>query len=1738
MSVEEGTNTAVPPQQEPELPDEVNINELSIESNSETETSTEAVAKAAKATNATPEAAVPAGIASASGAEIAASSEQEEADAEASDEGIFLGDRFTINSKPYGEITGRIYYLNPESMIRIMPDGVSNRVYDFPLIDGDWAPELEIAEEDQVVRVEAGPRPPVGFAELNGLSVGQRLITFNENGQRGPSYEITAVNLNEDRIIVKDETDASLNIDFAKEGGIPTDLPFRVLQISQPSAEAAEKPKTPQEIAAETREIELAQTPGAAAAASLGEEDIEFDVLGEYELPKVTFVRQIAATERVYPELMQKSELFADLVNLLDAPSQRNPTILKFIRSQVEMLSSLKNSIIKRGRDGIPDGETRISIQTLAEILKSETVPIARPVLDTKSVIYTFFPTEATQTENISIEATEDEVNASKAFLENLGNLPKGEAGVGIPRFAQALELYFSKYPLANEFPGGNYSFHNDAEFFRQDFPDSNGVQGLDKIPLGTSKDEKENPELQDPNGHITQIPFSLRRAHGPTYRPSSSNPHGGTDIAIRSSKANVKGYVLFPYKAALQGAIGSTRTGKFWDTFSRSLGTKTFMEEILEKYGGVVTDEKDASKILGIEGTDAEIVSIPFSDYLNLVLQNLAPRGPGDLTTLKSDLGITDFEPTPEQADVVQGRVKEVLASIREKINQQRTALAEMKITPGMAPILDGDYSIRLRDLLAGHPQLDGLLKELSQRTPGYKGIDVATTAYLLRYAQDYFLAVLGGDKTAIKREYIRFARDILTQTLRDAIKLNALQAIQGTAPEINPCSHVKDITIIRKVQDDTERMKLFMKFLGKYQGGREENWLTCSQCKKHLVCHHELLQVQQFLYPNEKDAIQKEIISNYAGGLEGTHYICRNCGLPIAELDFERGMEFDDNGHPLGGRGEVIDVDAAEEEKIRLLVGAPVVSEQDLTFETDVKTEIYSIAKVICNHIGLSLSGEAYMKIVDRAAAEASVIISAKAYASLPKEQRRATYAEYLAYVKIAMVGSLILLTVQTAIPDLVVKFYVQGCNPGFGGFPLVADASPTDGTQSVGLNYLACAITGIFQQTQPWLSGYQKISSDDKRKALIMKYLVAYTQRFVGDVATQGALDTKRNYLRETFGAAAEKGRPSERLPPNFLPPIEREKEASANAANGPTVAEGARNNKQGDVWKSAAWIRAANRAAKGSAVIIQGSPFAETACCFGPLGAPGKYLIDAELPKLPERYVIKPGYAYQSILYTPMIPRPLALFNASPSLDIAYRVFLTLCYKGPRVGLPHEIGYDHICDWCGLKFPTEYLYPDIPREISATMSDAQKRKVREENEETATRIIQEVRSSLEAQGVQITSQTFQALLDASHARTIFTPYRPSRPQEPITILDSLVSIDPQPVQGFSDALKAAMENLTKIGDTSAGVEVARALAPLRDSVRPAEDEVQKRIGPSRMRLLNDILKEPVETVFEILRAYFIIPVERLLNNYDLASAVKVPSWYKLSSVHSDEISGILTNHSQYLMQFNLYPEENPESLYKAQLKLQQYSAQVEALMPLASEMRASRLGFAKNLTPFQVNNLLRSLLRVFLFGPLGELLDPDLLPEVDEEEISVDPGTSDSFVVRFVNALVVGYEKERLSYNPSVVRQKLDEAREMEAQRFISRMDTLTDEMRQAELLKKKFGLGEWAKGGSKAIWSYDPEYWEENRAAIQTDYERAAAAGPDGIPDLPAPVVDMYGFAVEAGGEEGYDVNPHPENDDD
>jgi len=1647
-----------------------------------------------------------------SGAEVGAGAEQQEEQDEEEEGGIILGDRFKLETRRYGETIGKVYYVD-DNLISIMPDGVSNLLHYFPLVETEegrvFDPELGFISITQV-----GNGPNVGFAELNGFHEGQMIDTFLEDGSLGQSYKLTEVNYERDYIRVEDERDP---IEFDYKG--IQNQPFKVIRIQQ-AAVGPQKPMTEEEVAEEEQAIRLSQTPGAQAAAIMGEQPEDDDIVffDDFILPKIAVFKEIAETDVIYPELSQIKDLFNDLISMVDAPSQKNPLVLKRITAFVKMASSLKNSIIKRGPNGAPDGEEQISIETLHDLL-DESIPIARPILDTQRVLYEDLPNEdedGNQYYNqILVNNLESVIESSNEYLENQGNIPPGQPGVGLPRFHQMLQTYFTRFPLSDVFNGGSFTFSHDAEFFRQAEPETNTVYGLESSK-GKSKDTSYNGGGVRLFIHPTD--FSLRRGHGPTYRPLIK---GGTDISMGGDRTNLKGHVLFPYQAVLSGQIGATRTGNLWSIIQRSSAPKEWMETILKELGGIVA-ELSAKQIVVIHKDEPTAVGIPFIDYFKLILQMIVPRGPGDLSPVKADLGMDEKEPNVEQHEAIQKRVDQILASLRAHIRSMREALTKEQPKPEANQLLSQSFVDTLLEGVKGYPELEAIVKQVQDQTPGYKYVDVGLVASLLKYAYDYFQVFIGGDQAAIKRERNRFVRDKMVKALHEAQQLTDLQRNLGAPPQPNTCEHVATLSAIRDVKDDTDRFKLMSRFVTTYYGVREKNWVICKLCKKELICQHEVLQIQQFVNPREKKTLQKEIIMNFSGGLSGGHYSCRNCSHPIADLEYDTNVEFDDNGIPMMGREVLVDTDAIANEEIRNLFGIQINPTEEIQFETDTKTEIYTVLKTLCDTLGLTLSGDVIGTIIDRVAAEIAVTISSKDYAALPKEQRKFSYIKFISQVKIAATTAMLLIHVQTRIPDYRVKFFVEGCKPGFGGFPLIASADPSSDTQSPGVNYLACVLSGMYEKTIPWTNGFQTIANDTQRAAYIKSRIVSYCKVFVQDIAIQGLLQTKREHIDSVFGRGASIARALEIIPDNFLPRMEVQEEASENATQSPTIREGTKQNAVGEALKSDTWIRAANQLARRSANIVKGSPYAETSCCCDPIDRPGQTFRDAALPVLPELYVLKPGWAYQTIAYTPMNVRPLQLTVASLSIENAYRVFLKLCYDGPRKGLPHELGHDLKCDWCGIEIPTQVLFPEvdyIPTKPKQEAELAIKLAQREE----------EIKMFLQTQGIQINEQTFQDLLDAAHQRQMFALYSPNLPQAPSEILSGLTTVSYEPVPGFATLLEQSERALEALGAQASGPDIARALSGLRDSIRDSEDLLREKIGEARYRLLTSMLDQPTGQVFEIFRSYFLVPIQRIVSGPGY-EPVYVPAHYKLQSDHKKIINDKIKEHVEIINKFNLYPDENPNSLMKAQLKFEQFQIQMSELMTLSPELRVSRIKFSKKLSQEQVARFLKEILRVWIIGSLGQLIDPDVVPEVEGVDLAAEDGQSDSFIIRLLATILAQYSKERLAYNPTLVKQKIEEATEGEHQRFLNKMRGMSEEDKKIEMEKKALGIGMWGRGKTNLGNLFSGEELELRRQANMEDYGALLVGGPDGMPE---------GVGDEYGGEEygGYDVNNIDEDND-
>ena len=95
------------------------------------------------------------------------------------------------------------------------------------------------------------------------------------------------------------------------------------------------------------------------------------------------------------------------------------------------------------------------------------------------------------------------------------------------------------------------------------------------------------------------------------------------------------------------------------------------------------------------------------------------------------------------------------------------------------------------------------------------------------------------------------------------------------------------------------------------------------------------------------------------------------------------------------------------------------------------------------------------------------------------------------------------------------------------------------------------------------------------------------------------------------------------------------------------------------------------------------------------------------------------------------------------------------------------------------------------------------------------------------------------------------------------------------------------------------------------------------------------------------------------------------------------------------------------------------------------------------------------------------------------------------------------------KEKLTFSDQQLKEIIAIRSEKERTNIIAEYSKLSDEERTIELMNQRLGLGKYAVGGTKLIYSYDKDYYDLER-------EKRIAAGIVEIPDV----------------EEGYDNIQH------
>lgn len=1615
--------------------------------------------------------------------------------------GLELGDLVEVHSSraDIETVRGRIYYIDNESRISILEDGKSRKlvVFDMAMDDeGDlnFLPEYEITSIDILEK-----RLLPSFVAQRGMAKDMLVETFTAEGDPLPTYKIVTVDEVKDTATFEDTAGERLELAFEFKG-IPKDgsvAPFAVLRVIEPPSEEA-------------------KVPNEAAPAETAEEFLDFEFLDDLEAPDVIpglyQGTQKAAWLITYEDQEQLDAMLRDRIQELDPAAQRSAKRIREITRLVWSMLYLRNDIT-RYSGKVPVGRKPAAFNTLVELLEKTEFPLAKKVLNVARSIYVdhseedlnahergvLVDPETTADPAIRLHYLQDIVIKSNRYLETQLRDGLVEAAVAtfgatkrIPRWITIWQGYYNRYflvitPLREDDSLKDIKF--DSDFFRQEIP---VTEDTPTILSGFPELEVDRDTKVDVS-YLGRVKFSYMRALGPRY---GTYGEGGLTHKIEDAdQAEIKGYLLFPLQFLRD--LGYTRSGVLVLDVANAMKSPMTMSMILNQ--SAITDIPEAGKIISVSFDGSTLGNTEIADWLKG--QAIYGGGIGDLMPYLRSFGLLQAEFTLAQKAVLESKVAVYRAAVKKSIQASRSAIYENRKAAKPIETYTLLQQQRVYELFltvssdtTGESLLKELLEEFVARFPSYRKDDVSRFAYLYAHYPDLLINTLA-QNPEVAKERLRAERDLFIREVLDRLEEDKKLQDAGQPPVPNPCQHVKDLNKIRRITDNTERMLTLNKFLRLYKLKKEGHWLWCNNGEPphHLLCEHEYLLLQEFLRPKEKDVIHKEIILVFGGGKFNGQYICRQCGQPIQEYEYDTHLEYTDDNKPMSGRDVLVDEDAIEEEKLQRALTTEAEEEERVETKSEEDQKIYEVISELAGLVGIFPDRKSFETMMRRVKNALAMVPDRGKYAQSQKLLKKAgkvstDYDVFISRILVSLCAAALLIDVQTHIPDYIIRYTLPGCvSPEFSGYPRDPEARKPE----TGMEYLACAISSITKRSSPWdLTGYQAISSSTNRMKEIMNFLKTFTEQLAETPDVQQAIIDKKQYLIETFGYESARGRPSDSIPYGFTPvPFIPTKELAAEAES-PVVIESASESE-----KVRAYIKQAHIYALKYGKYMPGVGFSETACCYTTLGKAGEFWnTRGNLPELPPYQ--PPQGMKGSLLVVHMTPRKVenTKKNSLGKEDAAiqYRLFLRVCFRGPRVGQQHEPGYDNKCPWCEFQFPED---PRIPPPTRRFSSEKEKQKKFDEEYQSAmeARKSKEITALREAGIETITTENFEELLNEVNRKSLIPKVLPPDVPTPMDNLRGMLSLLPKPFEDYEETLRETILALESLPPNATRTEIITAIGPLSIKAVALETEIKRRLGEANFGNYAKLVNLPPQELGEALRSYFLIPFQRVLSTSsggprEFKPIIKPSKTTEFSKEVFDDLTKAYSLHTSYL---NEIAKDIPKTDVFIRAKLRELVDRLSVVIPmLIKVLRPTMIRGGKSTSDY--------LQRCIVGGMFAEFVMPNHVP-------SGVPGlvaASTSIVVparipaKILQACLLKYEKEGLAYSEEQIREMIQDRQEKEKMKIINDKSEMTPEQRKLDNLLQRLGMGKWAVGGTKAIWRYDPnQYLSEKDAMVAAGITR-------------------------------------------
>jgi hypothetical protein len=1649
---------------------------------------------------------------------------------------VQLGDDVVIDSTAYGRTIGTVYYRS-QDRISVKPVGVSNTLHTFETHDEDGEEVYDEADGVRAIYI-VKKRVVESFVEQQDFRVDHQIDTFDAQGNAYHSYDIVEVKKDEDAIVIRqigEEETYLLSFDYT---GISSDEPFAVISHRPLIKRDGDGNGDGEELSQEQEEQEVQSHAEEQAEAQEEQEEDEIQVMGEIEITRPTIYVKAESYEQSIPDALQKMAALNDHLSSLTEAERKDPRTLRATRILVELLFELKQATVMYRTDGSVQGVKDVSATTLSELVDRASIPLGRPVLHVTKTLYS--PEEEHEeaeyhTEQVHMIDFEEELMRMIAPSKKAVSMASSVGAVqGISKEWYDQQQFMTQFMspwIPHEKGEPLWRAKEDSEFFRNTPPVCRPDPPCRLAD--TISGYRASHNVKEPHPILDEIPFGIERALGITYRKGSNRRK---QLHLSEESATLQSYLLFPMSAVAE--MGSTRTHHLATDSGRSHLPRRTMTQLLETLG----DPKEAGTtrdILLFDVTGDTLGNIPLADYIEGI--TIPSLGVGDAFSVLQHLGMDQMELHADTLHALDLHVSSYQSTLLSTLSTLRTMLSEIPATEPETYLLIENPAVF--DILRSELLLVNAMEEYERTNPSLAQSDIGKMAYLLKHHSNYVQVVAGKNNM----EIVKAIRNANHENYLENRQTNAiLQESEEHAvrPIRNTCSHVADLVRIRREKEDVDRFALFMKFVKRYQGTHDEQWVNCVVCKEHLICIHERLQLQAYLHPTDKHVIEKEILLTCSGGQFQGKYICRICGQTIRELDLDTSLTFDGEGRPVTGRAVLVDDDAEMEDMLDLLVAAPVEAAPVVHLSPE-ELPCYHVLRDMVEYIGIPVTEDAYMKM----------IWAVMDYLQVYEAEERATRTPVTDARHLIMSAAVILLIeIQTHVPSYVIRTVLPDCpvpekGSPFHGYPLVEDKSHRQG-----MEYMACAISSMKNNTTVWSrTGFLTMDIKKRRKGTLV-FMEQILEKILPDVVIQARLYEKRQEKVELHT--------HDQISSTFLP--EQLILSPADAAQDAITPEVAR--MTGNAGKRALvtlWIRQAHHHARESALLIRGSVFSETSCCVAPLFQPGEgWKSGAFHGDLPMR-ALQPLHQGQMLL-THFIPRPLDNDVVDPDADLYYRLFLKYCFQGDRMGHAHELNLLNVCTWCGFEFPKHPSIMDTDTEGKAALSTqsvvtgtaeftALLDTIHRVNHVTPPSysmgwktILLQMANKMSTLEVQAPRDEIIQAMTAHLERSEASPFpndhgsgsddwkgilaeaitqvttqdlRVSRSDiisvvETILIMNQFGAVQPPPLMEWQSVLSETTARMLRLPPDAERDDIVVAMGPLSDLSVASEALVTKQCQTFRLQqalpLLKNIAGLPWVAFFQVIQSYLIVPLQRMLSGFtDDALFFSYELRQELSMIHiTEDLEPILVRERKLQSQLR---DELPE-------------VTVDKIQYLIHQLRAM-LSYSSTIRPMSVpgrEQTLAYLQRAILYGPLAMLLSPSL-----QDAIQSATDSSSEHLARIIAYLLAKYNKERISYNEQELKNKIAIRDEKERVNIVAEFNTLSDEERAMALMNKRLGMGKWSVGGTKLIYAYDKEYYDQER-------EKRLHAG---IMDDMGDMDDMgYGEGDEPFEEEGYDNNQHGDDD--